>query len=123
MIVLHCPISLKRFQKKRGDGGRWGSALRWIEVVIKHPACKMTPNGRGWGRREPGGGLEGIGRWVGMQETPTPSPYFTRLPFFSCCESKLQHINLLSPECKTRLKLGMMMMMMTMITMVTVTIS
>ena len=89
-----------------GGGGRWGSASRWIEVVIKHPACTLTPNGRGWCRREPGGGLEGIGRWVGMQETPNPSPYFTRLPFFSCCESKLQHINLLSLECTNQIEAG-----------------
>ena len=74
--------------------------------VIKHPACKMTPNGRGWGGKESGGGLEGMGRWVGMQETPIPTPYFTRLPFFSCCQSKLQHVNLLSPECTTQIEAG-----------------
>ena len=52
------------------------------------------------------GGLEGMGRWVGMQGTPTTLPCFTRLPFFSCCESKLQHINLLSPECTNQLEAG-----------------
>lgn len=75
-------------------------------MVIKHTACKMTPNGRGWRRREAGGGLEGMGRWVGMQGTPTTPPCFTRLPFLSCCESKLQHINLLSPECTNQIEAG-----------------
>ena len=53
------------------------------------------------------------GRW-GCNDSHLP-PYFTRLPFFSCCESKLAHLS-----AESRLKLGMMMM--TMITMVTVVV-
>ena len=48
-----------------------GGVLSWIEVVIKYLGCKMTPNGRGWGGQEPSGGLEGMGRWVGLPKTPT----------------------------------------------------
>jgi len=39
----------------------------------------MTSNGKEWGGGEPGGGLEGMGRWVGLQGTPIISLAFLPL--------------------------------------------
>ena len=47
-----------------------------------------------------------MGRWLGMQGTPTTPPCFTRPPFCSCYESKLEHINLWSPECTNQIEAG-----------------
>lgn len=43
-----------------------------------------------------------MGRWVGLQGTPT-AHYFTRLPFLSCHERKLQHFNLVLRECTNQI--------------------
>ena len=61
-------------------------------------------------------GTGGNGKVGGAARDSRLPPYFTRLPFFSCCESKLAHLS-----AESRLKLGMMMMM-TMIMMVTVVV-
>ena len=68
----------------------------------------MGRTGTKWGTGE-------NGKVGGAAKDSHLPPYFTRLPFFSCSESKLQHLS-----AESRLKLGMMMM--TMITMVTVVI-
>ena len=105
---------------------RWGSASRWIEVVNKHTACKMTSNERGseGKKKETRRGNRGNGKVGGDARDSHAPPILISLAFLSLAVVKAEYGTLICCHlsAQTRLELGMIMMR-TMITMVTVTVS